>query len=165
MIDQLLSSQNYSLSSFYLPLPLPLMLRSARCCSLSLSSLSPLLSGPYLSLSFILHFSLLPLSLCLLCCLIEGELRGGCSWRGPPCLVITSLFITRANGPRGEGNNNKLIEYELQLNRNLQHFILDRPAALADETALWLISARGFEAAVCGFGLPPPARCRVLLGR
>lgn len=104
------------------------------CCSLSLFLIF-LLSGPYLLLSFILHFSpsLLPFfprpspSLCLLCCLIEGELRGGCSWRGPPCLVITSLFITRANGPRGEGNNNKLIEYELQLNRNLQHFILDRP--------------------------------------
>lgn len=101
-------------------------------------SLSPFLSPSSLAhiFSFILHFapSLLPFipfsvspSLCLLCCLIEGELRGGYSWRGPPCLVITSLFITRANGPRGEGNNNKLIEYELQLNGNLQHFILDRP--------------------------------------
>lgn len=101
--------------------------------SLSLR-LSP--SSPTHIFSFILHFapSLLPFipssvspSLCLLCCLIEGELRGGYSWRGPPCLVITSLFITRANGPRGEGNNNKLIEYELQLNGNLQHFILDLP--------------------------------------
>lgn len=105
-------------------------------------SLISLLSGPYLLLSLILHFSFsrschffififslsaFPPSPRLLCRLIEGELRGGCSWRGPPCLVITSLFITRANGPRGEGNNNKLIEYELQLNGNLQHFILDRP--------------------------------------
>lgn len=87
---------------------------------------SPLFYPPFLSLSLAI-FPLLSPSLCLLCCLIEGELRGGCSWRGPPCLVITSLFITRANGPRGEGNNNKLIEYELRLNRNLQHFILDRP--------------------------------------
>lgn len=137
MIDQPLSSQNYSL-----PLSISLSLFPSCsyffahcCCSLSVLLIS-LLSGPYLLLSFILHFSpsLLPfflpppsLSLCRLCCLIEGELRGGCSWRGPPRLVITSLFITRANGPRGEGNNNKLIEYELQLNRNLQHFILSHP--------------------------------------
>lgn len=135
MIDQPLSSQNYSLSSFYLPFPFSP--RAPVAFSLTdalLSFLSLFLSGSYLLLSFILHFSLslLPFSPslsppCLLCCLIEGELRGGCSWRGPPRLVITSLFITRANGPRGEGNNNKLIEYELRLNRNLQHFILDRP--------------------------------------
>lgn len=132
---ELLSFLFLSPSSFSPHAPVPFFAPCCCCRSLSLLLIS-LLSGPYLLLSFILHFSpsLLPFffcllspSLCLLCCLIEGELRGGCSWRGPPCLVITSLFITRANGPRGEGNNNKLIEYELQLNRNLQHFILDRP--------------------------------------
>lgn len=91
------------------------------------SLLSPISLALSLPLSRLPSFFFFSPSLCLLCCLIEVELRGGCSWRGPPCLVITSLFITHANGPRGEGNNNKLIEYELQLNRNLQHFILDRP--------------------------------------
>lgn len=82
------------------------------------SHIFSLLSPISLPLSPAIFFPLLSPPLCLLCCLIEGELRGGCSWRGPPRLVITSLFITRANGPRGERNNNKLIEYELQLNRN-----------------------------------------------
>lgn len=91
------------------------------------SLLSPISLALSLPLSRLPSFFFFSPSLCLLCCLIEVELRGGCSWRGPPCLVITSLFITHANGPRGEGNNNKLIEYELQLNRNLQHFILDSP--------------------------------------
>lgn len=147
MIDLPLSSQKYSLSSFYLllsfPPHTPFFCRSPLPLSLSLSVLLIfLLSGPYLLLSFILHFSPSPLPffppsfssqprrpppLRRLCCLIEGELRGGCSWRGPPRLVITSLFITRANGPRGEGNNNKLIEYELQLNGNLRHFIFSHP--------------------------------------
>lgn len=93
-------------------------------------SLIALLSGPYLLLSFILYFSFLSCHLFLsvgsavwLRVSYEGAAAGG----GPPCLVITSLFITRPNGHRGEGNNNKLIEYELQLNRNLQRFILSCP--------------------------------------
>lgn len=129
---ELLSSLFLSLSSFSLMLWSPFALTLPYLSPLWPIS-SPLFLSPIslpLSLSLAIFFLFSPSrppSLCLLCCLIEGELRGGCSWRGPPCLVITSLFITRANGPRGEGNNNKLIEYELQLNRNLQHFILDRP--------------------------------------
>lgn len=126
---ELLSFLFLSLSPFSPHAPPP-----THCCSLSVLLIA-LLSGPYLLPCFILHFSpsLLPFfsptsfSSSVGCCLIEGELRGGCSWRGPPRLVITSLFITGANGPRGEGNNNKLIEDELQLNRNLQHFILSHP--------------------------------------
>lgn len=129
MIVQPLSSQIYSPPSFYLTpfLFISLFLLPAARFSVSLIAL---LSGPYLLLSFILYFSSLSchfFSLRRLCCLIAGELRGGCSWRGPPCLVITSLFITHPNGRRGEGNNNKLIEYEPQLNRNLQRFILSCP--------------------------------------
>ena len=102
------------------------------CHPLSISPYLPPRWPPIFSFSSILPF--LPPRLPR--CLIEGELRGGCSWRGPLCLVITSLFITRANGPRGEGNNNKLIEYGLKLNRKSPafHFGLS-PAALADETA------------------------------
>lgn len=127
------ASVQTELFSFLFLSPSPSFFPPHCCRSLSISLIA-LLSGPYLLLSIILHFSLpsmpfsLSLSLCRFCCLIESELRGGCSWRGPPCLVITSLFITRANGPPGEGNNNKLIEYELELNRNLQHFILSYPA-------------------------------------
>lgn len=129
---------------FYLPLPFPLMLffflslLLLTFCPSYLAPLRPISSPlfyPFLYPSLAIFSPPPPpllLSLCRFCCLIEGELRGRCSWRGPPCLVITSLFITGANGPRGEGNNNKLIEYELQLNRNLQHFIPSHPA-------LWLM--------------------------
>ena len=138
MIDLPQSRHNYSLSLFLsLSPPPPLSLYFPHL------SLSLLLSLP---LDDIFYSLLLPLSISLslprcflslpLSLSTEGELRGGCSWRGPPCLVITSLFITHTNGPQGEGNNNKLIEYELPLNRNLQHFILGPSSALADEMVL-----------------------------